>query len=210
VVAGELRDRCRALQEALDARGIPLEVVSGGEVDILWAADASGQELALASYGGLGRDLLLETPYGPLPPGFPQLLRELADEGFRLLLAHPERSATFQRDESALEGLAGEGVLVQVTAASLAANARRSASARTARRLVAEGTAHVIASDLHGARTAGRAPLSGGVAVADKLAGARTRWMVTDAPAAILAGRPLPPAPAAQARSASLLRRGRR
>jgi hypothetical protein len=38
--------------------------------------------------------------------------------------------------------------------------------------------------------------LSAGVAAASKVAPARAEWMVTDAPAAILAGEPLPPPPA--------------
>ena len=57
-----------------------------------------------------------------------------------------------------------------------------------------EGLAHVIASDTHGAHIP-RTGLRGGVEAAAQLAPQRAVWMVTDAPAAILAGDPLPPAP---------------
>jgi tyrosine-protein phosphatase YwqE len=60
--------------------------------------------------------------------------------------------------------------------------------------MVREGVAHVIASDSHGADIT-RAPLSAGVTAAEAIDRGRARWMVTDAPAAILAGEPLPPPP---------------
>lgn len=195
VVLDELLDRCDELRRALAAARISLEVVAAAEVDALWALRASREELARASYGGTGSDLLLETPYGPLPPGFDALIADLAEDGFRILLAHPERAQAFQRDPDAIRRLAADGVLIQVTAASLALDAGHSNSARLARALVADGTAHVISSDLHGSGAVTRAPLSAGVAAAREEAPHRADWMVTDAPAAVLAGKPLPPPP---------------
>ena len=206
VVVDELADRCRALQEAVAARGIGLDIVPGAEVDVLWAVDATESELRQACYAQRGRDLLLETPYGPLPPGFNEIVGDLTQGGFRVLLAHPERNGRFQRDPSALEALIERGVLIQLTASSLTGHARRSNSARTALRLLRSGAAHVIASDLHGAAAPGRSTLSAGVAAAADVAGARAGWMVEAAPAAILAAEPLPPAPETR-RPRSLWRR---
>ena len=207
VVVGELADRCAELRAALADAEVPLEVVSGAEVDLLWAHRASRDELALACYAGRGTDLLLETPYGPLPPGFAELLDELSQAGFRVLLAHPERNAAFQRTPGEVAKVAEAGVLVQVTAASLALDPRQSKSARVGRGLVGDGVAHVVSSDLHGTEGISREPLSAGVAAASDVAGdAVARWMVTDAPRAVLDGRPLPPAPAQDARSGGLAR----
>ena len=66
-----------------------------------------------------------------------------------------------------------------------------------------EGIAHVIASDTHGAG-GGRASLADAVAALRNEAPLRARWMVTDAPAAILAGDPLPPPPPAERTRRSL------
>jgi protein-tyrosine phosphatase len=197
VVVSELRERCNRLQDELAVRGVPLQIVAGAEVDLLWAHQASRDELALACYGDGGTDLLLETPYGPLPARFAELVQDLIDDGFRILLAHPERNPAFQQDPSALRDLVERGVLVQVTAASLALDPARSSSAKTARQLIAEDSAHVISSDLHGSPTVRRAPLSAGVEAAAEVAPERARLMVTDAPAAILAGQPLPDLPPA-------------
>jgi protein-tyrosine phosphatase len=192
VVPAELGERCAGLAARLAAESLPLEVVVGGEVDLLWAHSASADDLRLVSYGRRGTDLLVETPYGPLPPAFERALLALADRGFRLLLAHPERNHGFQRDPSRLAALVDEGVLVQVTADSLTRSGG-SGSGWLAARLVREGWAHVIASDAHGLGRPFRTSLADGVAAAEAIAPARARWLVTGAPAAVLAGRPLEP-----------------
>jgi protein-tyrosine phosphatase len=193
----ELESRVRALQAALDAAGVALRVVSGGEVDVLWAQSASDETLRAATYGARGTDLLVETPYGELPPIFEDLLFKIRVRGFRVLLAHPERNRSFQQDPARLARL---DVLVQVTAASVVGGGR---AGKLAQRLIAERHAHVIAGDLHRAGGA-RASLRDAV---EAIGGERAAWMVTAAPAAILEGRPLPPVPEPPARRRSWLRR---
>lgn len=195
VVVAELAERCRSLNELLAEEGVPVHVVAGGEIDLLWAQSASPEKIALASYGQRGADLLLETPYGPLPPAFEQLVFNLQDAGFRILLAHPERNASLQRDPARIRELARRGVLIQVTASSLVGKSRRSKATGLARALVQDGIAHVIASDSHSLAGPERASLAQGVAAAAKIAPSRSTWMVTEAPQAILAGEPLPRAP---------------
>ena len=206
----ELAARCAALRERIAEAGLPLRIVSGGEVDTLWAQRASDEDLRLASFGQRGADLLLETPYGPLPDAFENLVFALTLRGYRILLAHPDRNPTFQRDPERLAELVRRGALVQVTALSLANPERGSRSRRMALGLVERGLAHVIASDSHAADW--RAPnLSAGVEAAARLAPRRARWMVTDAPAAVLAGAPLPEPPDERPRRGPLgFRRGRR
>jgi protein-tyrosine phosphatase len=204
VLPGELAARGRDVQAALDAAGVAVEVVAGAEVDLYRGTAASDEELRLASYAQRGTDLLVETPYGELPPNFEDLLFALTARGYRLLLAHPERSRAFQRDPRRLGSIAERGTLLQVTAASLA-GPRTSAARRLALALVAEGVAHVIASDEHGAGV--RARLSEGVAAAAHVAPARAAWMSREAPAAVLAGEPLPAPPADRRRRRRFRRR---
>jgi protein-tyrosine phosphatase len=189
VHVAELEAHVRSLQAALDAAGVGLRVVSGGEVDVLWAQSASDEDLRLASFGGLGTDLLVETPYGELPPIFEDLLFKIRVRGFRVLLAHPERNRSFQADPGRLLRLVEGDVLVQVTAASVVGGGR---AGKLAQRLIADGHAHVIAGDLHRAGGS-RASLREAVAAVD---GARGAWMTEAVPAAILSGAPLPPPPA--------------
>lgn len=211
VVPSELAERCGDLGDRLSADGVELELVPGGEVDLLWALEASDDDLRLCSYGQRGTDLLVETPYNPLLPSFEDMLFRLTLKGHRILLAHPERNPTFQGDPDRLAALAQRGVLLQVTADSLMRAPRGSRSADLARGLVRDGLAHALASDAHGPTTVERASLGAGANRASDLVGPqRAGWLVEDAPAAIAAGRPLPPMPAAEPRRRGLVSRLRR
>ena len=57
---------CATMQERIPADW-DLQIVSGGEVDLGWAMRATDEQLRMASYGGRGTDLLVETPYGTSP-----------------------------------------------------------------------------------------------------------------------------------------------
>lgn len=189
----ELGRRCADLQALT---GDAPALVPAAEVTLGWAVEADELDLRLATYGQRGTDLLVETPYAGLSTRFEELLFAVAIRGVRVLLAHPERNPTFQRDPERLAALARRGILLQVTASSLLGR-RRSRRRRLAAALVEEGLAHVIASDAHAA-DGSRAPgLRAAVAAAGRLAGGRASWMVTDAPAAILDGAPLPGPPRA-------------
>jgi protein-tyrosine phosphatase len=192
VVPTELANLCGQLRARLRGEGVSIEIVPAGELDLLWAIEADPEDLELVSFGQRGKDLLVESPYVPLASFFEEQLFQLTVRGYRILLAHPERNPTFQADSDRLRALVERGVLVQLTAASLAASPRTSNSGRTARDLLSAGLAHVIASDSHGSAVPGREALGPGLEVARKLVGTDVDWMITDAPHAILAGEPLP------------------
>ena len=194
VLPGELAGRARELTEHLRSRGMPLEVLPGAEVDLRAAAALPDGELALATLAGNGRDLLVETPYGELPPDFEAQVLALAARGFRLTLAHPERNPAVQRRPEAVGALVEQGVLVQMTARSLAG---RGASAAAARTLLQRGWAHVLASDAH---AVDRRPPDLGARLREAAhalphAAAELEWMTAAAPRAILDGAPLPERP---------------
>jgi protein-tyrosine phosphatase len=199
----ELADRCHALDRVLADEGVGVRIVPGAEVDLLWARAASPEELRLATYGQGGTDMLLETPYGPLPPNFGAMLESITEQGIRILLAHPERNPSFQRDPQLVLDLVARGVLVQVTAMSLAAGRKASRSLRLARWLGERDAVHVIASDAH---TEGpwRGPdLRPALNALGSISPARLEWIVHEVPQAIVAGEPVPRAP-----SGSAARRG--
>ena len=195
----ELAGRARELTEHLRERGLPVEVLPGAEVDLLAAIALPDGELALATLGGNGSDLLVETPYGPLPIDFADHLLRLAGRGFRLTLAHPERSPTVQARPDIVGMLVERGILVQLTARSLSG---RGAATGAARILLERGWAHVLASDAH---AVDRRPPDLGAHLRQAVdafphAADELEWMVTAAPRAILDGRPLGERPARRAR----------
>jgi protein-tyrosine phosphatase len=203
VKPAELATRVAELERALARAGTPLEIVGGGEVDALWAIEADDETLQLVSFGGRGSDLLIEAPT-IVPTVFEDVVFRIRLRGYRVTIAHPERSRAFHDAPKRLGALVGSGALVQVTAGAL--TGRRGTASRFAARLVRDGLAHVIASDAHGVGD-GRPRLDAGVRGAARVAPAKAEWMATEAPAAVLAGEPLPAAP--EARRRRLLRRGR-
>jgi protein-tyrosine phosphatase len=208
VGSGRIRAEVRALQERLDAAGVSIRLLTGGEVSATRAVETGDAELRALSLGGSGW-LLLECPLSPtLAPGFTAVARSVARRGHRILLAHPERSPLFLRSPQLLDELVGEGMLAQLTAGSLTGRYGRPARA-LALDLIARGTAHVVASDGHGEHrpaTIARELREAGV---DPALG---RWLTVGVPDALLAGRPLPdrPAPARAPRAGALARLRRR
>lgn len=194
---GELAERIAAVQAATRRAGLAIDIVPGAEVDVFWAQEADDEDLNRASYCQRGSDLLVETPYGELPSIFEDLLFRLTARGYRVLLAHPERNPTLKREPARLKAMVQRGTLVQVTASALA-GPRHSRSRRFAHAMVRSGLAHVIASDAHRPVSA-RVALSEGVKAAGRRTPARAAWMVTAAPAAVIAGDPLTPPPSERA-----------
>jgi protein-tyrosine phosphatase len=196
VHVSELSDRCAALSIRARQEGIELRLVSGGEVALGWALEADDDELALASYGQRGTDLLIETPQINTV-GLETALHAVRVRGYRITLAHPERSGEFQQDVSRLSALVDQGILLQINADTLLGDTRKSRTCRLARRLCADGLAHVLASDAHrGVTWRPVTNLVHGVEAAAALVGAeRAEWMASSAPAAVIEGRELPAAP---------------
>lgn len=192
----ELERRCRALRDAAAQGGIEIRIVSGAEVSLVWALEASDEQLALATYDQRGTDLLIETPTFNVA-GLESLLYQLRSKGLRVTLAHPERNVEFQRDPSRLIDLVRQGVLLQVNAEALLGGPRRSDADRLGRYLCAEGLAHALASDGH--RASAWRPVSclaDAMPTAVALVGTeRAHWMTRTSPAAVIAGAELPAAP---------------
>lgn len=190
-----------ALARELDAAGIDLEVRPGGEIALPRLADLSEPELDGLGLGG-GPYLLLETPFHSAAGEIEPAVLGALDRGRDVLLAHPERSAAFQREPARLARLVEAGVLVQVTAGALdgafGPRARRAAVGFLREELV-----HVVASDAHNDDRRPPGAIAALAAIEDAVPGieARAEWLCRDVPAAILAGDPIPePAPLAPAR----------
>jgi protein-tyrosine phosphatase len=108
-----------------------------------------------------------------------------------VLIAHPERSPLLQDDPDALRALVRAGAATQVTAGSFAGSFGRTVR-DYAERMLETGLVHSVASDAHDALR--RPP---GIAAPLEAAGLGdlVSLLGQEAPAAILAGEPLPPAP---------------
>jgi protein-tyrosine phosphatase len=175
---------------ALAAAEIPLRVVRGAEIDVHQAVRLTDEQLHALALGG-GPWLLLEAPLRA-DVGFAPVAYALMERGHRVLIAHPERSPLLQRDPDGLRALVRAGAATQVTAASFAGSFGRTVREYAERMLEAE-LVHSVASDAHDALR--RPP---GMAEPLRAAGLGqlAPLLASEAPAAILAGDPLPAPPA--------------
>jgi protein-tyrosine phosphatase len=172
------------LREDFAREGIPVEVLSGGELDLDRMWQLGPDDLPRFTLAGTGRWLLVEMPYRGWPTLFERKLDALRRQDMDVLLAHPERNPEVQADPGRLAALVAAGVRVQVTAASVDGRlgARPLACSRW---LLERGLVHVLATDAH-APAVREGGLSGAVeALGDPDLAHR---LTVDNPRAIVAG----------------------
>ena len=198
-----------ALNAQLDAAGVDLEIVQGGEIASERLPGLSPADRDAVRLGG-GPYLLIECPHAATGQSFAMTVFALIAKGERVLLAHPERSPVFHADTESLERLVQAGALSSITAGSLTGRFGETVR-RFTLRLVSDGLVHAVTSDAHD--DVRRPPaLASALESADRsLPGLadQASWYVHDAPAAILAGDPIPvrPEPPALRRRRFSLRR---
>jgi protein-tyrosine phosphatase len=182
-------------QAAVDAAGIDVRLVAGGEIALPYLERLDDEALRLASIGGAGHWLMLEMPFHGWPVDLPRIMDGLERRGYSVILAHPERADAVQRQPDRMRDIVGRGALVQLTAASFLGE-HGEAARRTAAVLLSGGAGHFIASDAHSPGPWRPPALEEGLqAAADAIdvSVGSLRWMVQDGPAAVLAGGPVRP-----------------
>jgi protein-tyrosine phosphatase len=188
---GQMHEALTAVRSDFAEHEIEVKILPGAEIAIERLPRMPPAVLPNFSLAGSGRYLLLEWPYHGWPPRMHGHLRWVQSAGLTPILAHPERSREVQAEPERLDALIEAGALVQITAASLDGRLGHS-SQKAARALIERGHAHLLASDAHGpsVREAGLAEAVS--AVGNKRL---ARWLTEEAPAAVVAGEPLPERP---------------
>lgn len=188
-----VREMATETRDLLQEHEVPLRIIPGTEIPTL------PQTLDLLGEGRLptlgdSRTLLLEPPFAGTPPDMPTFIARLLGEGYRLLLAHPERCYTLQEDPDYLREFLPLDMPLQLTARSLTGE-NGPLPRQTALTLLRSGHPLLIASDAH--HSVRRPPdLLPAVEVAARVVGREyARQMVTDLPEALLDDRPLWPPP---------------
>jgi protein-tyrosine phosphatase len=142
-----IRAAVSRLQQALDAEGMSLRLVTGADNHIVanFAAELrSGHLLSIADT----RYVLVEPPHHIAPPRMEELFFSLLVAGYVPILTHPERLSWIKSHYAAVLRLARGGVWMQITAGSLAGAFGRDAR-YWAERMLDEGCVHILATDAH-------------------------------------------------------------
>jgi len=196
-----VREGVLSLQAEADAAGIGVRIVPGAELEVMHC-EVLGEDDLVGLRLGEGPYALVELPFSA-DARFAEMLLGMHADLQPVVLAHPERSRAFQEDDELLGRLVGQGMLAQVTAASIAGSFGSTVK-RCAWSMLARGLVHVVASDAHDA--VGRPPLLREPLEAAGL-GELCGALCEDGPAAILAGERPAPAPPATLPSSGARRR---
>jgi protein-tyrosine phosphatase len=190
------------VREALDREAIPLEVLPGAEIAATYLAERGAADLGDLALGA-GEWLLIEPPFATIATSLVTTIQGLLWDGHRVILAHPERCPAIHRDLSIVRRLVQEGVLMSLTAGSLAGRFG-SQPRNVAAALLREELAHNVTSDSHDDRN--RPP---GIAREIEAAGfgELREWLTEAVPGAILAGGAVPARPQTTAGRRGALRR---
>ena len=135
------------LRNVIEKQNLPLQIYTGAEILLnskIYTTDCLA-ELALAG----SKYLLCEFPIPTFsrPHGI-EYIQELLQQGYKLILAHPERYAVPYQDSNFLPFLHSLGVLFQVNAASLAGKYGVEVQ-KMAESLILNGFVDFIATDAH-------------------------------------------------------------
>lgn len=141
-------------------------------------------ERSVPAYPG-GRAFLFEINPQLAPPRLEQALFEIRLTGLLPVMAHPERYLVVQNDVARAEAFGRTAVMLVDAGALDGAHGR--AAMKTARRLMEEGLAHAVASDIHTAEDQ-RAVAAGMAWIRKRLGAATLERLLDDNPRRVLAG----------------------
>lgn len=142
-----LLERHRSLRAALKAAGIRMDVHLGAEILCLPQTVKMAREQRLPTLGQTNY-LLCEFDFRESKIRMNKLLQAIADCGYRIVVAHPERYQAVQRDPGIAAGWFAKGYVLQANKDSLLGSFGQKV-AQTARTMLKEGLVHIIASDAH-------------------------------------------------------------
>ena len=187
----EIEDRVGALQHAIGPGG--LKVLPGSEVRMTASLFKHVQAELLTT---LNRKtyMLVELPTPSVPRRAREWFRKLKRQGVNPILVHPERNRVIQRSPGMVADFISDGVLIQVTAMSVAGQFGFEAKT-CVDKLLRHNCVHFLASDTH--RPEKRPPvLSRGRESAAAIIGKEAaRILVEDNPLAVVNGLPIVPHP---------------
>lgn len=139
-----------SLKEKLVDEGVDVNIYLGNEIYI------DNKILELLKFGAIAtladsKYLLVELPLNGEYPNYEDLLAELMQNGYKVILAHPERYEITQNDYSVIDDLCNIGVLLQCNTGSIVGKYGKKAK-KLVEKLAKDKLIFVFGSDIHHCR----------------------------------------------------------
>ncbi|MBQ3433373.1 hypothetical protein IJG22_03735 [Candidatus Saccharibacteria bacterium] len=138
------------LREALSDAGIAVDIWLGNEIFIDRSIADLLQQNIVSTMGGTDY-VLVEFSLNEEYPNYVDVLGDLMEKDYKVILAHPERYVLTQQDYDVLEELCDMGVLLQCNVGSFIGQYGKAAE-KLAVRLARENRIFAMGSDIHHAR----------------------------------------------------------
>ncbi len=138
------------LKAAIKKNTIPIEIGFAAEIrfDPVIIDMVNNDTLpVLGEYEG-ERLILVEFPHSHIPSGYEELIQWLANQGVRVMIAHPERNLSVVNNIEKIAPLVKLGCLLQLTGGSLT-SVFKDAARDCSIELLKRGWVSIIASDAH-------------------------------------------------------------
>lgn len=135
------------VKKALEKEGIKVNIYLGNEIYI----DNNILELLKSKRISTLADseyILVELPLDEEYPNYRDILRDLMDAGYKVILAHPERYTVIQKDFEIAKELYEMGVLLQSNIASIIGKYGKGAK-KTVKKLIKKRLVFTFGSDIH-------------------------------------------------------------
>ncbi|MDZ5711306.1 tyrosine-protein phosphatase [Jeotgalibacillus haloalkalitolerans] len=149
--------------------------------------------------------VLVEFPSSQIPVFAQRVLYDLQVEGYRPIIAHPERNSMIVEKPERLLELVQQGVLTQLTATSVAGEFNKKVQ-KFSLQLIESNQAHFIASDAHNTGARGFSMQKAYQVITDRF-GSQVTSEMKEHSTSVLSGELFVPAPPELIRKQSFLRR---
>lgn len=133
------------LKEYVLTKKISFKMHLGNEI-YLSEEDIAGIKNGQANTMGNTRYLLVELPLYHFYPFHEIMIRDLQNNGYKIVIAHVERYQIFKKEPEKLQELVNNGICTQITSSYIMNKKTR----KRALELIKSGLIHIVASDGHG------------------------------------------------------------
>ncbi len=146
--ASQIREAVIVLNEQLQSRDIPLNILPGGDVRVDERICRLLEKDEILTLADAGKHILLELPHEVFIDIEP-LIVELGSLGIQVIVSHPERHCAFAKQPQILPKWIEHSTHLQITAGSLLGEFGQLAE-RAAWHFLRSGWASLVATDAHG------------------------------------------------------------
>ena len=143
----------KELKKKMCEAGLKMNIYLGNEIYINGRIDElikNGEASCLAGT----KYLLVELPMSGDYPQYEDILKDLMDQGYKVVLAHPERYVSFQNDFEVIEHIYNMGVLLQCNIGSIIGQYGKKAK-KTVKKLARKKMIFAFGTDIHHCRGVG-------------------------------------------------------